>query len=92
MEALGSLLIAITGLPALGIAAWQSRAASVDPKARGLALRWAGIALALFAGAIGLYFAGGDRAAATTVAIGMVIAVNVLLVSMILHLRGQGRR
>lgn len=90
MDALGPLLIAFTALPALGIAAWQARAAGVDPKARGLALRWAGIALAMFAGAIGLYFAG-DRGGATTIAVLMVVAVNALLVSMLLHLR-RGRR
>ncbi|MGJ4729603.1 hypothetical protein [Luteimonas sp. SDU101] len=92
MHALAPLLIALTALPALGIAAWQARAAAVDPKARGLALRWAGIALAMFAGAIGLYFAGADRGIATTVAVLMVIVVNALLVSMLLHLRGRGRR
>ncbi|MDH7454689.1 hypothetical protein QF205_16690 [Luteimonas composti] len=90
MDALGPLLIALTALPALGIAAWQARAAAVDPKARGLALRWAGIALAMFAGAIGLYFAGG-RGGATAVALLMVVVVNVLLVSMLLHLRGRRR-
>ena len=89
MHALAPLLIALTALPALGIAAWQARAAAVDPKARGLALRWAGIALAMFAGAIGLYFAGADRGIATTVAVLMVIVVNALLVSMLLHLRGR---
>ncbi len=89
MQVLGALLIALTALPALGIAAWQARAAGVDPKARGLALRWAGIALSMFAGAIGLYFAGEDRGMATTVAVLLVIAVNVLLVSMLLHLRGR---
>ncbi len=92
MQALSSLLVALTALPALAIAAWQARAAAVDPKARGLALRWAGIALAMFCGALGLYFAGGDRGYTITVAVLMVIAVNALLVSMLLHLRGGGRR
>src|SRR5690606_40721693 len=49
-----------------------SRAAASDSRARGLALRWAGIALAMFAGAVGLYFAGADRGLATTIAILMV--------------------
>lgn len=92
MQALGPLLIALTALPALGIAMWQARAAASDPKARGLAVRWAGIALAMFAGAVGLYFAGADRGLATTIAILMVVAVNVLLLSMILHMRGRARR
>ena len=92
MHALGPLLVALTALPALGIAAWQARAAASDPRARGLAVRWAGIALAMFAGAVGLYFAGGDRELATTIAILMVVAVNVLLLSMILHMRGRARR
>ncbi len=87
MQGLGPLLIALSALPALGIAAWQARAVAVDPAARGLALRWAGIALAMFAGAIGLYFADGDRGAATTVAVVMVVVVNALLASMLLHLR-----
>ena len=92
MDALGPLLVALTALPALGIAAWQARAAAIDPKARGLALRWAGIALAMLLGAAGLYFAGADRTRATVVGVVMVVAVNVLLVSMILHLRRGGGR
>lgn len=92
MHALIPLLVALTALPALAIAAWQARAAAVDPRARGLALRWAGIALAMFCGATGLYFAGGDQGHAITVAVLMAIAVNALLVSMLLHLRGGARR
>jgi hypothetical protein len=92
MDALAPLLVALTALPALGIAAWQARAVATDPKARGLALRWAGIALAMLLGAAGLYFAGADRGRATVVGLVMVVAVNVLLVSMILHLRRRGGR
>jgi len=91
MDALAPLLVALTALPALAIAAWQARAVATDPKARGLALRWAGIALAMLLGAVGLYFAGDDRTRATVVGVAMVVAVNVLLVSMLLHLR-RGRR
>lgn len=92
MDALAPLLVALTALPALGIAAWQARAVATDPKARGLALRWAGIALAMLLGAAGLHFAGADRGRATVVGLVMVVAVNVLLVSMILHLRRRGGR
>jgi len=92
MHALGPVLVALTALPALGIAAWQARAVAIDPKARGLALRWAGIALSMLLGALGLYLAGDDRGRATTVGIVMVVAVNVLLVSMLLHMRGRDRR
>ena len=90
MEALASLVIAITGLPALGIAVWYAR--SGLPHDRGTALRWALIALSIFAGAIGLYFSRGNQTAETVVGIGMVVLVNVLVVSMVLHLRrGPGR-
>ncbi|WP_372012591.1 hypothetical protein [Pseudoxanthomonas sp. 10H] len=89
MEALVPLVIALTGMPALVIAAWYARAD--DAHARGTALRWALIALSILAGATGLYFTGGDRAAGTAVVVAMVLAVNALVVSMVLHLRRGGR-
>lgn len=88
MEALVPLIVAVTGLPALGIAAWHARAA--DPHGRGLALRWALIALAVLCGAVGLYFAGDSRIAVSAVAVAMVVAVNALAVSLVVHLRRSG--
>jgi hypothetical protein len=89
MDALVPLIVAVTGLPALGIAARFARADNAHD--RGTALRWALIALSIFAGAVGLYFAGGSRGAITAVVVAMVAAVNVLAVSMVLHLR-RGHR
>jgi hypothetical protein len=89
MEALVPLIVAVTGLPALGIAAWHARAA--DAHGRGLALRWALIALAILCGAVGLYFAGGSRLAVWAVVVAMVVAVNALAVSLVVHLRRGGR-
>ncbi len=92
-DVLAPLIIALTGLPALGIAAWSSRDGSRH--ARGLGLRWALIALSLFVGAIGLYLAAGNRMATHGVAIALVVAVNALGVALVLHLRrapaGTGR-
>lgn len=88
MNVVAALVVAITGLPALGVAAWYAR--YDDTHARGLALRWSLIALAILCGAVGLYFAGGSRGAATAVAVAMVVAVNVLVVSTVLHMR-RGR-
>ncbi|GAB3514195.1 hypothetical protein [Pseudoxanthomonas daejeonensis] len=88
MEALVPLVIAMSGMPALGIAAWYARAD--DAHSRGAALRWALVALAMLGGAIGLYFAGGSTTAVTTVVVAMVVAVNALLVSVVLHLRRSG--
>lgn len=84
-DVLAPLLIAVTGLPALGIAAWSSRDGSNH--ARGAGLRWALIALSLFVGAICLYFAAGHRALMWAVVIALAVAVNALAVSLILHLR-----
>ena len=89
MDALAPLIVAMTGLPALGIAAWYARAD--DPHSRGTALRWALVALSILCGAVGLYFASGNQAAATAVGVAMAVAVNVLVVSMVLHLRRGGR-
>ncbi|KAF1702463.1 hypothetical protein [Pseudoxanthomonas suwonensis] len=89
MDAVAALVVAITGLPALGVAAWYAR--YEDEHARGLALRWSLIALAILCGAVGLYFAGGSRGATTAVAVAMAVAVNALAVSTVLHVRrGRG--
>lgn len=88
MEALAPLVIALSAMPALGIAAWHAHAD--DAHGRGAALRWALIALAMLGGAIGLYFAGDSTATRTTVVVAMVVAVNALAVSVVLHLRRSG--
>lgn len=89
MNVVACLVIAITGLPALGVAAWYARAD--DAHHRGLALRWALIGLAILCGAIGLYFAGASQAAATAVVVAMVLVVNALAVSVVMHMRrGRG--
>lgn len=90
MEALVPLLVAASALPALGISAWYARHAA-HPVARGIALRWALIALAMLLGAAGLYWAGHHEARATTVVVLMVIVVNVLAISMVLHMRRADR-
>ncbi len=90
MDALVPLIVAVTGLPALGIAAWHARAD--DAHGRGTALRWALIALSILAGAVGLYFATGRQAAQVAVVVAMVVAVNALAVSIVLHLRRGGTR
>jgi len=84
-EAIAPLVLAITGLPALFIAAWAGRRGGAH--ARGTGLRWALIALCSFIAAIALYLAGSNRSAAMAVGIGFAVAVNVLVVSMVLHLR-----
>jgi hypothetical protein len=84
-EVIAALVIALTGVPALGIAAWSGRDGSAH--ARGTGLRWALIALCSFIAAIALYFSGGNRSAALAVGIGFAVAVNALAVSMVLHLR-----
>ena len=89
MEALVPLMVALSGLPALGIAGWYARG-QPGPQARGLALRWAALALALFLGAAGLYWAGGEQARTVAVVVAMLVAVNALIVSMVLQLRRGG--
>ncbi|TDK25966.1 hypothetical protein E2F46_04995 [Luteimonas aestuarii] len=90
MDALAPLLVAIGAMPALGIAAWYMRAAA-DPLAHRIALHWALIALSMFVGAAGLYWAGNDQSRVAAVAILMVVAVNALAVSMILQMRRRDR-
>lgn len=89
MNVVASLVIAVTGLPALGMAAWYAR--FDHDQARALALRWALIGLSILAGAIGLYFAGHSQALATAVVVAMVVAVNALAVSVVMQMRrGRG--
>ncbi|KQO02233.1 MULTISPECIES: hypothetical protein [Stenotrophomonas] len=84
-DVIAPLILAATGLPALFIAAWSGRGGSAH--ARGTGLRWALIALCAFIAAIALYFFGGHRGAAMAIGIGFAVAANVLVVSMVLHLR-----
>ncbi len=91
MDAWVPLVVACSGLPAVGIAAWLAR--SPQPLQRSLALHMALVGLAILAGALAMYWTGGDRGATRAVAIVMVLAVNALGVSMILRVRrGVGGR
>ena len=90
MDAWIPLLVAATGLPAVGIAAWLAR--SPQPVHRSLALHMALVGLAILSGALGLYWAAGDPGRTRAVVIAMVLAVNALGVSMVLQLRRGGAR
>ena len=85
MHALVPLILALSGLPALLVGAWMSRADVV--RSRGQALHWLLVGLAIQAGAVGVYFAGEDGRRAQGIVIGMVVLVNALIVSMVLQLR-----
>ncbi|KAF1688394.1 hypothetical protein [Pseudoxanthomonas taiwanensis] len=85
MDALVPLIVAITGLPALGVAAWFARGG--PGHSPGMALRWALLGAVVLLGALGLYWAGGSRAHVAGVLVAMAIAVNALFASMVLHLR-----
>ena len=90
MHALAPLLLALSGLPALLIGAWMSRAR--DDRSRGMALHWVLVGLAIQAGAVGIYWAGDDDRLAQGIAIAMVVLVNALIVSMVLQLRRNRKR
>ncbi|HEV7270123.1 hypothetical protein [Pseudoxanthomonas sp.] len=90
MHALAPLLLAVSGLPALLIGAWMSRAS--DDRSRGMALHWVLVGLAIQAGAVGIYWAGDDDRLAQGIAIAMVVLVNALIVSMVLQLRRNRKR
>ena len=92
MHALAPLVLAFSGLPALLIGAWVSRAR--DSRSRGMALHWVLIGLTIQAGAVGVYWAGGDDRVAqgVVIVIAMVVLVNALIVSMVLQLRRRGKR
>ncbi|MBB5941175.1 uncharacterized membrane protein YtjA (UPF0391 family) [Xanthomonas arboricola] len=83
--AIAPLALALSGLPALVIAAWVG--GKDDDRARGLGLRWALIGLAILLGAAALYWTGGQRTGVYAVAIVLLLTVNALIVSMLLHLR-----
>jgi 4-amino-4-deoxy-L-arabinose transferase-like glycosyltransferase len=85
MEVIVPLIVALSGLPALAVAAWIGGAD--DPRSRGLGLRWALLGMAILLGAAALYWAGDSRPRVYAVAIALVIAVNALAVSMVRHLR-----
>ncbi|WP_305805492.1 hypothetical protein [Stenotrophomonas sp. YIM B06876] len=88
MDVAVPLVVALSGLPALGLALWTGEANA--PQARAIGLRWALVALCLFIGAIGLYFAGDSKRLVYAVVIAMALGVNALLVSMLLRLRKDG--
>ncbi|PPU42109.1 hypothetical protein [Xanthomonas arboricola] len=90
MNVMVPLVVALSGLPALAIAA--SIGADDDDRARGLGLRWALISLVILIGAACLYWAGDNRAGIYTVVIGMLVGVNVVIVSMVMHLRRHSGR
>ena len=77
------LIVALTGLPAAFIALWLSR--SSDPAGPGMALRMALVAVVILAGALGMYWVAGDEDLVRWVVIAMVVAVNVLALSMWRH-------
>lgn len=83
------LSVALSAILPLGAALWNGHAG--DAHSRAIGLRWVLIALSMFIGAIGLYFAGGSKPFIYTVAAAMAIAVNALLVSMLLYLRNAAR-
>lgn len=85
MHALVPLVLAVSGLPALLIGAWMSRAG--DDRSRGMALHWVLVGLAIQAGAVGIYWAGDDDRLTQGIVIAMVVLVNALIVSMVLQLR-----
>lgn len=82
-------IIALTGFPALAFAFWVGREGS--PLSRNQALHWALIALSLFLGAAGLYWAGGHSARTWVVAGLLFVAVNGLALSMLLRLHRAHR-
>ncbi len=88
MNVFAPLIIAATGIPALCFAVWSGRPGTAH--ARGLGLRWALIALCLFIGAIGVYLGGENQNIVYGVVIALVVAVNALGVSLVLHVRRDG--
>ena len=84
-DALLPLIVALSGLPAAGIAAWLAR--TPDPAGPGLALRMALVALAILLGSLGLYWAAADERRLWAVVVAMVVVVNLLALSMWRHLR-----
>ena len=88
MNAVAPLIIAATGIPALCFAVWCGRPGTAH--AYGLGLRWALIALCMFVGAAGLYLAGDNQNIAYGVIIALVVAVNALGISLVMHLRRGG--
>ena len=85
MNAIAPLIIAATGIPALCFATWSGRPGTAH--ARGMGLRWALIALCMFVAATGVYLAGDNRNIAYGVVIALVVAVNALGISLLVHLR-----
>ena len=81
MHALAPLILALSGLPALLIGAWVSRAG--DPRSRGMAVHWVLIGLAIQAGAVGLYWAGDDDRLAQGSVIAMGVLVSALMTTLL---------
>lgn len=88
-ELLAPFILALSAFPALGIAFWVGREGS--PLSRNQAVHWALIALSLFCGAAGLYWAGSNSTRVYAVAGGLFAAVNVLALSMLVRLHRAHR-
>lgn len=89
MDALAPVLLALAGLPAVGMAAWFAR--DPRPASRGMALRMALVGIAILLGAAGLHAAGTDGAFALKVVLAMALVVNALALSMWWHVRRIGK-
>lgn len=85
MMALMPLLLALGGLAAVAIAGWLVK--DQRPASPGLGLRMALAGIVILLGALGLYWAGADETIALWVVLGMALLVNLLGISMWLHLR-----
>lgn len=89
MDVTAPLSVALSAILPLGVALWNGHAG--DAHSRAIGLRWVLIALSMFIGAIGLYFAGDSKPLVYTVVGALAIAVNALLISMLLYLRNVAR-
>jgi uncharacterized membrane protein YgaE (UPF0421/DUF939 family) len=89
MDVTTPLTVALSAILPLGAALWNGN--NDDAHSRAIGLRWALIALSLFLGAVGLYFAGDSKPFIYTVVAVLAIAVNALLISMLLYLRSAAR-
>lgn len=89
MDGLAPVLVAIAGLPAVGIAAWLAR--DGRPASRGLAVRMALVGIVILLGALGLHWAGDDGGRVLKIVLAIALLVNALALSMWWHVRSNNR-
>ncbi|PJK12134.1 hypothetical protein CO614_05840 [Lysobacteraceae bacterium NML120232] len=80
-----ALIVAVLALPAIGMAAWFAR--DRRPASPGMALHMAIVGIIMLLAALAIYFVDGNTELMSWIVIALLLLVNLVVVSLLLHLR-----